>query len=179
MLPPSIEIYLEELNTHFPLSRDEEVELAQRIREGDEQALEKLGREPDTYELAAQTRMRDRDVIDALKNVKHELSLDHPLVDDEQDNLIDFLASDRYVPPDEALMYESLQTDVNKVISNLEPRSAEIIRRYFGLNGYSPHSLGMIGEQFQLTRERIRQIKKSALKSLRQKPSVRNLKKYL
>jgi RNA polymerase primary sigma factor len=160
----------------LPLNR---VHAVLKVARAAEELMNKLGREPDTYELAKQTRMKERDVVDALANGKYDLSLDHPVGDDDHDNLIDFLISDRYAAPDEALMHESLQAGVDKAISNLEPRSAEIMRRYFGLNGYSPHSLGMIGEQLRLTRERIRQIKARALKSLRQKPSVRNLRKYV
>jgi RNA polymerase primary sigma factor len=160
---PSVGNYLDEINMYAPLTREEEGELARRIRAGDAQALG----------TSAQK------LSEVMQDNARELSLDQPANDEENDGLINFLESDQYVSPDEVLMQESLQSEIATLLAQLEPRSAEIVRRYFGLDGYRPHSLEMLGQQFKLTRERVRQIKEKALKNLRHGTKSRALREYL
>lgn len=270
----SIEKYLEEIGGYSPLSPQEEIELARRIRQGDAQALDKLvkanlrfvisvakeyqgqglplqdlisegnlglikaaqrfdetrgfkfisyavwwirqsilqalaeqsrvvrlplnrvgainkvgraleelekeyGREPSMEELADKMEMTANEVADVLKTSARHLSLDEPFKEDEGNSLLDVIESDRYEPPDGELMRESLRVEIDKVLSTLKPREAEIIRLYFGLDGDRPLTLEEIGEHFKLTRERVRQIKEKALRRLRHRSRLEPLRKYL
>ncbi len=145
--------------------------------------LEKLekryGREPSMHEVADSMEMTDYEVADVLKTSARHLSLDEPFKEEEGNNLLDVLESDRYAPPDDSLMVESLKEEIDKVLVTLKPREAEIIRLYFGLEGDRPLTLEEIGEHFKLTRERVRQIKEKALRRMRHRSRLEPLRKYL
>ncbi len=145
--------------------------------------LEKLekryGREPSMQEVADTMEMSDYEVADVLKTSARHLSLDEPFKEEEGNNLLDVLESDRYAPPDDSLMQESLKEEIDKVLVTLKPREAEIIRLYFGLEGDRPLTLEEIGEHFKLTRERVRQIKEKALRRMRHRSRLEPLRKYL
>ncbi|MFQ5674707.1 MAG: RNA polymerase sigma factor RpoD/SigA [bacterium] len=145
--------------------------------------LEKLekryGREPSMSEVAASMEMTDYEVADVLKTSARHLSLDEPFKEEEGNNLLDVLESDKYAPPDDSLMQESLKEEIDKVLVTLKPREAEIIRLYFGLEGDRPLTLEEIGEHFKLTRERVRQIKEKALRRMRHRSRLEPLRKYL
>jgi RNA polymerase primary sigma factor len=144
-----------------------------------EELEKKFGREPSMEEIADKMEMTAYEVADVLKTSARHLSLDEPFKEDEGNSLLDILESDRYAPPDETLMQESLQVEIDKVLSTLKPREAEIIRLYFGLDGDRPLTLEEIGEHFKLTRERVRQIKEKALRRLRHRSRLEPLRKYL
>ena len=145
--------------------------------------LEKLekryGREPSMAEVADTMEMSDYEVADVLKTSARHLSLDEPFKEEEGNNLLDVLESDRYAPPDDTLMQESLKEEIDKVLVTLKPREAELIRLYFGLEGDRPLTLEEIGEHFKLTRERVRQIKEKALRRMRHRSRLEPLRKYL
>jgi RNA polymerase primary sigma factor len=130
-------------------------------------------------EVADSMEMSDYEVADVLKTSARHLSLDEPFKEDEGNNLLDVLESDKYAPPDDSLMQESLKEEIDKVLVTLKPREAEIIRLYFGLEGDRPLTLEEIGEHFQLTRERVRQIKEKALRRMRHRSRLEPLRKYL
>lgn len=146
-------------------------------------ALEQLekayGREPSMQEVAENMEMTAYEVADVLKTSARHLSLDEPFKEEEGNNLLDVLESDRYAPPDDSLMQESLKEEIEKVLITLKPREAEIIRLYFGLEGDRPLTLEEIGEHFKLTRERVRQIKEKALRRMRHRSRLEPLRKYL
>ncbi len=144
-----------------------------------EELEKKYGREPSMDEIAEKMEMTAYEVADVLKTSARHLSLDEPFKEDEGNSLLDILESDRYAPPDDTLMQESLQVEIDKVLSTLKPREAEIIRLYFGLDGDRPLTLEEIGEHFKLTRERVRQIKEKALRRLRHRSRLEPLRKYL
>ncbi|MDZ7359568.1 MAG: RNA polymerase sigma factor RpoD/SigA [candidate division KSB1 bacterium] len=144
-----------------------------------EELEKKYGREPSMEEIADKMEMTAYEVADVLKTSARHLSLDEPFKEDEGNSLLDVLESDRYAPPDDTLMQESLQVEIDKVLSTLKPREAEIIRLYFGLDGDRPLTLEEIGEHFKLTRERVRQIKEKALRRLRHRSRLEPLRKYL
>ena len=144
-----------------------------------EELEKKFGREPSMEEIAEKMEMTAFEVADVLKTSARHLSLDEPFKEDEGNSLLDILESDRYAPPDDMLMQESLQVEIDKVLSTLKPREAEIIRLYFGLDGDRPLTLEEIGEHFKLTRERVRQIKEKALRRLRHRSRLEPLRKYL
>ena len=144
-----------------------------------EQLEKRFGREPSMEEIADKMEMTAYEVADVLKTSARHLSLDEPFKEEEGNSLLDVLESDRYAPPDDTLMQESLQVEIDKVLSTLKPREAEIIKLYFGLDGNRPLTLEEIGEHFKLTRERVRQIKEKALRRLRHRSRLEPLRKYL
>lgn len=144
------------------------------------ESLEKtFGREPSMDEVATRMEMSAFEVADVLKTSARHLSLDEPFKEEDGNSLLDVIESDRYSPPDSTLMKESLQVEIEKILSTLKPREAEIIRLYFGLEGDRPLTLEEIGEHFRLTRERVRQIKEKALRRLRHRSRLEPLRKYL
>lgn len=160
----------------LPLNRVGAINKVGRVLE----KLEKeFGREPSMAELADTMEMTDYEVADVMKTSARHLSLDEPFKEDEGNNLLDVLESDKYAPPDDSLMQESLKEEIDKVLVTLKPREAEIIRLYFGLEGDRPLTLEEIGEHFQLTRERVRQIKEKALRRMRHRSRLEPLRKYL
>ncbi len=144
-----------------------------------EELEKRFGREPSMEEVADKMEMTSYEVADVLKTSARHLSLDEPFKEEDGNSLLDVLESDRYAPPDDSLMLESLQVEVDKVLSTLKPREAEIIKLYFGLAGDRPLTLEEIGEHFKLTRERVRQIKEKALRRLRHRSRLEPLRKYL
>jgi RNA polymerase primary sigma factor len=160
----------------LPLNRVGAINKVGRVLE----RLEKeFGREPSMAEVADTMEMTDYEVADVMKTSARHLSLDEPFKEDEGNNLLDVLESDKYAPPDDSLMQESLKEEIDKVLVTLKPREAEIIRLYFGLEGDRPLTLEEIGEHFQLTRERVRQIKEKALRRMRHRSRLEPLRKYL
>lgn len=144
------------------------------------ESLEKVfGREPSMDEVASKMEMTTFEVADVLKTSARHLSLDEPFKEEDGNSLLDVIESDRYSPPDSTLMKESLQVEIDKILTTLKPREAEIIRLYFGLEGDRPLTLEEIGEHFRLTRERVRQIKEKALRRLRHRSRLEPLRKYL
>ncbi len=160
----------------LPLNR---VGAINKIGRALEQLEKAFGREPSMEEIADKMEMTAYEVADVLKTSARHLSLDEPFKEEEGNSLLDVLESDRYAPPDDMLMQESLQVEIDKVLSTLKPREAEIIRLYFGLDGDRPLTLEEIGEHFKLTRERVRQIKEKALRRLRHRSRLEPLRKYL
>jgi len=160
----------------LPLNR---VGAINKIGRALEQLEKAFGREPSMEEIADKMEMTAYEVADVLKTSARHLSLDEPFKEEEGNSLLDVLESDRYAPPDDSLMQESLQVEIDKVLSTLKPREAEIIRLYFGLDGDRPLTLEEIGEHFKLTRERVRQIKEKALRRLRHRSRLEPLRKYL
>jgi RNA polymerase primary sigma factor len=160
----------------LPLNR---VGAINKIGRSLEQLEKVFGREPSINEVAMKMEMTAYEVADVLKTSARHLSLDEPFKEEDGNNLLDVIESDRYAPPDNTLMQESLQVEISKVLSTLKPREAEIIKLYFGLHGDRPLTLEEIGEHFQLTRERVRQIKEKALRRLRHRSRLEPLRKYL
>jgi RNA polymerase primary sigma factor len=105
--------------------------------------------------------------------------MDAPLVQGEETNMYDVLRTDDIPTPDRGLMYDSLRKEIDRAISTLTPREADVIRLYFGLNGEHPLTLEEIGEKFELTRERVRQIKEKAIRRLKHTSRSKILKTYL
>ena len=144
------------------------------------ESLEKeYGREPSMGELADKMEMTAFDIADVLKTSARHLSLDEPFKENGGNRLLDVLESDRYEPPDGDLMRASLREEIEKVLGTLKSREAEIVKLYFGLDCDRPLTLEEIGEDFTLTRERVRQIKEKALRRLRHRSRLEPLRKYL
>ena len=136
-------------------------------------------REPNSEEIATLLEIPETEVKDSLRNSGRHVSMDAPLMQDEDNNMYDVLRSDDIPTPESGLIYESLRKEVERAISTLTPRESDVIRFYFGLNGSYPMTLEEIGEKFELTRERVRQIKEKAIKRLKHTSRSNILQSYL
>ena len=137
-------------------------------------------RKPTQQELAKELEIGVDDVADALQLYGRQISMDAPFSKDEdnKNSLLDTLIIDQQAP-DTELMKESLKKEVETVLATLPEREAKVIQMYFGINNEHPSTLEEIGERFNLTRERVRQIKEKALRSLRYASRSSSLKTYL
>jgi RNA polymerase primary sigma factor len=136
-------------------------------------------REPNAEEIAELLEITENEVKDSMRNSGRHISMDAPLVQDEDNNLYDVLRGDEVTTPESELIYDSLRKEIDRAISTLTIREADVIRYYFGLNSSHPMTLEEIGEKFDLTRERVRQIKEKAIRRLKQTSRSKILKTYL
>lgn len=136
-------------------------------------------REPSPEEIAEQLDMTAFEVTDTLKMSGRHLSMDAPFNQGEDNRLLDIIHNDRAPSPDHGLMEESLKKEVERALQTLSRREAEVVRLYFGLNREHPLTLEEIGEKFNLTRERVRQIKEKAIRRLRHASRSKSLRSYL
>lgn len=136
-------------------------------------------REPTIEEIAQLMESKPELVEESLNFSNVPISMDAPLRDEESNNLYEVILNEDSPEPDESLMNDSLRQEIERSLSTLGFREAEILRYYFGLNGYQPHTLEEIGDEFGLTRERVRQIKEKAIKKLKNQYRNRLLKAYL
>lgn len=140
---------------------------------------QKFEREPSPDELAEVLEVSTAEVVDTLKISGRHVSMDAPFVQGEENSLLDVLENDSEVTPDSELMNDSLRREVQRAIGTLTQREADVITLYFGLNGEHAMTLEEIGERFNLTRERVRQIKEKAIRRLRHNSRSKTLKPYL
>lgn len=136
-------------------------------------------REPTAAELADMLDMTATDVEDTMSVSGRHISVDAPFSDGEENSLLDVMVSDDEPRPDSGLMSESLRREVERALTTLTKREADVLRYYFGLGGIAPLTLEEIGEKFLLTRERVRQIKEKSIRRLRNTSRSRALKVYL
>jgi len=136
-------------------------------------------RAPSAEEIAKELDMTVNDVKESLKNSGRHVSMDAPLVEGEDSNLYDVLNSGESPNPDRHLLHESLRTEIERALDTLTPREADVVRLYFGLGNQHAMTLEEIGETFDLTRERVRQIKEKAIRRLKHTSRSKILKTYL
>jgi len=137
-------------------------------------------REPTPEEVAFILETSSDIVEDALKVSSHHISMDAPIhEEDSGNNLYDILLNEESLSPDKGLIYNSLCKEIERTLSTLTEREADVIRYYFGLSGYKQHTLEEIGEEFGLTRERVRQIKEKTIKKMRNQYRNKLLRSYL
>lgn len=136
-------------------------------------------REPNASEIASLLEITENEVKESMKNSGRHISMDAPLVQDEDNTMYDVLRSDESSTPESQLLYDSLKKEIDRAISTLTPREADVVRLYFGLNSKHPMTLEEIGEKFDLTRERVRQIKEKAIRRLKHTSRSKILKTYL
>lgn len=137
------------------------------------------GRPPSAAEISKHLEMSESDVKESMRNSGRHVSMDAPLVEGEDSNLYDVLNSSDSPHPDEDLMMDSLRTEIERSLATLTPREGDVIRLYFGLGGQHPMTLEEIGEKFDLTRERVRQIKEKAIRRMKHTSRSKILKTYL
>jgi RNA polymerase primary sigma factor len=140
---------------------------------------QKLEREPTAEEIANALEIPTAEVENALKTSGRHLSIDAPLAEGEDNTLLGVLDNNDEPHPDLHLINESLQKEINRVISTLSEKERDVLKYYYGLDGGPAHTLEDISEKVGLTRERVRQIKEKALRRLRKSSKSKILKSYL
>ena len=160
----------------LPLNR---VGVLNRIGKAYRNLEQEFEREPSAEEIATELEMDVQDISETLQVSSKHLSFDAPFTQNEESRLLDVLENDELPAPDTSLMSESLNAEIEKALSKLSEHEAEVIKLYFGLGDEQPMTLEEIGDRFNLTRERIRQIKEKAIRRLRNATRSKDLKKYL
>lgn len=138
-----------------------------------------LSRTPTESEVAEVVNMDMEDIKRTMNNSTRHVSMDAPLTAGEETTLYDVILNEEASSPEDGLMSESLRTEIERALLHLGEREAEIVRRFYGLTGHLPHSLDEIGVEFDLTRERVRQIKEKAIMKLKSASRNKLLRKYL
>ena len=136
-------------------------------------------RPPSAEEIAKKLDMTVNDVKESMKNSGRHVSMDAPLIEGEDSNLYDVLNSGESPNPDKNLLHESLRIEIERALETLTPREADVVKLYFGLGEHQPMTLEEIGETFDLTRERVRQIKEKAIRRLKHTSRSKILMTYL
>lgn len=142
---------------------------------------QKFERPPSAEELAEFLECTADEIKQSLANNGRHVSMDAPLVegDESSSSMYDILVNDSLPGPEKELVVESLRKDIDRSLSTLTSRESDVVRLYYGLNGKHPMTLEEIGERFDLTRERVRQIKEKAIRRLKHTSRSRMLKTYL
>ena len=136
-------------------------------------------RPPSAEEIAKELDMTVSDVKGSMKISGRHVSMDAPLIEGENSNLYDVLNSGESPNPDKSLLHESLKIEILRALETLTPREADVLKLYFGLGDTLPMTLEEIGETFDLTRERVRQIKEKAIRRLKHTSRSKILRTYL
>ncbi len=160
----------------LPLNKIGDINKINKVYASLEQQLE---REPGVDEIANEMDLDEKKIKDSVQTSRRHVSVDAPLVQDEDNTMLDVLKSEETVTPEDGLIYDSLKIEIERAISTLSPKEADVIRYFFGLNGNSPLTLDEIGHMFGLTRERVRQIKEKGLRKLKHTSKNKLLKSYL
>jgi RNA polymerase primary sigma factor len=140
-----------------------------------------LGRVPTPEEIAEYLDLTLTEVKQSLKNAARHVSMDAPLKSSEEtsSNMYEVMSSESTPKPDKDLLLESLRKEIERSLSTITVREADVVRLYFGLSGEHPMTLEEIGERFDLTRERVRQIKEKSIRRLKHASRSKMLKAYL
>lgn len=160
----------------LPLNR---IGALSRINKAYAQLEQKFEREPNSSEIAKLLEVDEDDIKISMRNSGRHLSMDAPLLSDEDNNLYDVIGSDELPDSEKKLIHDSLKIEIERAISTLTAREADILRLHFGLNNNLPLSLDEIADKYELTRERVRQIKEKAIKRLKQTSRSKQLKAFL
>ena len=152
-----------------------------KINKAFAQLEQKFERPPNADELADMLDLTTQEVKQSLRNAGRHVSMDAPLKDGDESssNMYEVLQSGDSPSPENGLITESLRREIERSLSTLTTREADVVRLYFGLNGQHPMTLEEIGERFDLTRERVRQIKEKAIRRLKHTSRSKILKTYL
>ncbi len=136
-------------------------------------------RPPSAEEIAKELDMTINEVKQSMKNSGRHISMDAPLKEGEDSNLYDVMRSGESPRPDLDLMRQSLHTEIKRALDTLSPREADVIKLYYGIGDQQSMTLAEIGQTFDLTRERVRQIREKAIRKLRHNSRNKLLKSYL
>jgi RNA polymerase primary sigma factor len=155
------------------------MEAISKVMRKSRQMLNEIGREPTPEELAGKLGMPLEKVRNVLKTVKEPLSLETPIGDEEDSHLGDFIEDRNAVLPIDAAIQSNLRETTTRVLASLTPREERILRMRFGIGMNKDHTLEEVGQQFSVTRERIRQIEAKALRKLKHPSRSRILRSFL
>ncbi|MBM5812060.1 MAG: RNA polymerase sigma factor RpoD [Gammaproteobacteria bacterium] len=155
------------------------IETINKLNRISRQMLQEMGREPTPDELAGRMEMPEDKVRKVLKIAKEPISMETPIGDDEDSHLGDFIEDNAAESPLDSATVESLRETVHGVLSQLTPREAKVLRMRFGIDLTTDHTLEEVGKQFDVTRERIRQIEAKALRKLRHPSRSEQLRSFL
>ena len=155
------------------------VETVNRLRKTSRILTQELGREPTPDELAQKLQMPKEQVTEILRIMMEPVSLETPVGDEEDTHLGDFMPDLAFPPPSEEASYRVMRAQLLEVLSTLTERERKVLELRFGLEDGEVHTLEEVGEEFHVTRERIRQIESKALRKLRHPSRSRKLRDYL
>ncbi len=155
------------------------VETINKVKKASSQLLHQNGREPTPEEIAEYLDMPDEKVREILRIAQEPVSLETPIGEEEDSHLGNFIPDEDAVAPEEAASMSLLKEQLNEVLKTLTPREAKVLRLRFGLDDGNPKTLEEVGAEFNVTRERIRQIEAKALRKLRHPSRSKKLKDYL
>jgi RNA polymerase primary sigma factor len=155
------------------------IETINKLNRISRQMLQEMGREPTPDELAVRMEMPEDKVRKVLKIAKEPISMETPIGDDEDSHLGDFIEDTSVTSPIDQATMESLRETTHSVLSQLTPREAKVLRMRFGIDMNTDHTLEEVGKQFDVTRERIRQIEAKALRKLRHPSRSEQLRSFL
>ena len=155
------------------------VETINKVLRTSHSMVQSLGREPTTQEIAAELHMDVQKVEEILKIAQEPVSLETPIGEEDDSHLGDFIQDDDASQPSEEASYTLLREQLEDVLATLTPREQQVLRMRFGLQDGKPHTLEEVGKEFDVTRERIRQIESKALRKLRHPSRSKKLKDFL
>ena len=155
------------------------IETINKMNRISRQILQATGQEPEPAVLAEKMEMPEDKIRKILKISKEPISMETPIGDDEDSHLGDFIEDLGTLTPDDAAVYSSLRNVTNEILEGLTPREAKVLRMRFGIEMNTDHTLEEVGKQFDVTRERIRQIEAKALRKLRHPTRSDRLKSFL
>ena len=160
----------------LPLNR---VGTISKITKTAEKLEAEIERSPNEQEIGRQLEMTPDEVIDAMRISRRHHSLNAPFRDGDKNSLIDVIKDENQSSPDEPLMNDSLKDEIRQSLDTLKERERQVIKMYFGIERDYALTLNEIGEEFNLTRERVRQIKEKAIRRLRHRSRSKTLRTYL
>ncbi len=155
------------------------IETINKLNRISRQMLQEMGREATPEELSTRMEMPEEKVRKVLKIAKEPISMETPIGDDEDSHLGDFIEDAQAVAPADSATTESLREATHNILASLTPREAKVLRMRFGIDMNTDHTLEEVGKQFDVTRERIRQIEAKALRKLRHPSRAQYLKSFL
>ena len=155
------------------------IETINKMNRISRQILQETGNEPDAAVLAEKMEMPEHKIRKIMKIAKEPISMETPIGDDEDSHLGDFIEDGNTMTPAEAALHTGMQDIVKDVLDSLTPREAKVLRMRFGIEMTTDHTLEEVGKQFDVTRERIRQIEAKALRKLRHPSRSEKLKSFL
>ena len=155
------------------------IETINKMNRISRQILQETGAEPDPATLAKKMEMPEEKIRKILKISKEPISMETPIGDDDDSHLGDFIEDTSTLAPNEAALYSNLRNATSDVLDSLTPREAKVLRMRFGIEMNTDHTLEEVGKQFDVTRERIRQIEAKALRKLRHPSRSERLRSFL
>ncbi|WP_323002587.1 RNA polymerase sigma factor RpoD [Denitromonas sp.] len=155
------------------------IETINKMNRISRQILQETGLEPDPATLAKKMEMPEEKIRKIMKISKEPISMETPIGDDDDSHLGDFIEDTSTLAPNEAALYSNLRNATGEVLDSLTPREAKVLRMRFGIEMNTDHTLEEVGKQFDVTRERIRQIEAKALRKLRHPSRSERLRSFL